>query len=265
MFSRPLSRRTPLHAAAFSDHVECVQLLLSHDAPVDVADESGSTPLMMAAAKGRSGVIGMKMPHGFTALSLCGSCLFLMALLLRFHGSCLRAGVPELLLASAGASASLVDKNGNTALHLACSNVSATPSDEPLCFTHALRSTSKLSEVNLFFEGGCSYNQRGSILAQFNLGKSELNHFYISKRQLMREEGGRAECHLGSSRAGWDVAEDVTEGGEVNDEVQRLQGHVLVPVATGTRFMFKNCTAVNLQSYIMFGARQNLSELKSIT
>lgn len=132
---------------------------------------------MMAAARGGAGVVGMKMPHGFTALSLCGSCLFLMSLLLRFHGSCLRAGVSELLLACA--SASLVDKNGNTALHLACSNVSATPSDEPLCFTHALRSTSKLSEVNLFFDGGCSHNQRGSILAQFNLGKFELNHFYI--------------------------------------------------------------------------------------
>lgn len=60
-------------------------------------------------------------------------------------------------------------------------------------------------------------------------------------------------------------AEDVTEGEEVNDEEQRLQGHVLAPVVTGTGCMFKNCTAVNLQSYIMFGARQNLSELKSIT
>lgn len=68
MYSHPLSCRTPLHAAAFSGHVDCVKLLLSHDAPVDVADESGCTPLMMAAARGRVGVVGMKMSHGFNCI-----------------------------------------------------------------------------------------------------------------------------------------------------------------------------------------------------
>uniref|UniRef100_A0A3Q4HEW7 Ankyrin repeat domain 44 n=1 Tax=Neolamprologus brichardi TaxID=32507 RepID=A0A3Q4HEW7_NEOBR len=78
----PLSSRTPLHAAAFAGHVDCVQLLLSHDAPVDVAEQSGRTALMMAAQRGRVGV----------------------------------------LLTSASANLSLTDKDGNTALHLACSN-----------------------------------------------------------------------------------------------------------------------------------------------
>lgn len=176
MYSHPLSCRTPLHAAAFSGHVDCVKLLLSHDAPADVADESGCTPLMMAAARGRVGVVGMQMSRGLTALSLCRFCSFLMSLLLCLHGSCPHTGVPEFLLGSANASAGLVDKNGNTALHLACSNVSVTPSDEPLCFTHALRFTSKLSEVNqtstlhpaaAFWEGGFSHKQTNSISSQF--------------------------------------------------------------------------------------------------
>lgn len=63
-------------------------------------------------------------------------------------GAVFMLAFPELLLGSANASASLVDKNGNAALHLACSNVSVTLSDEPLCFAHALGFTSKLSEVN---------------------------------------------------------------------------------------------------------------------
>lgn len=77
--------RTPLHAAAFSGHVDCVQLLISHDAPVDTADQSGRTALMMAAEKGRVGAL-------------------------------------EALLTGANANLSLTDKEGNTALHLACSS-----------------------------------------------------------------------------------------------------------------------------------------------
>lgn len=57
----PLSSfRTSLHAAAFSGHVDCVQLLLSHDAPVDAVDQLGRTALMMAAEKGRVGALGMR-------------------------------------------------------------------------------------------------------------------------------------------------------------------------------------------------------------
>ncbi|KAK5920444.1 hypothetical protein CgunFtcFv8_024252 [Champsocephalus gunnari] len=75
--------RTPLHAAAFSGHVDCVQLILSHDAPVDTVDQSGRSALMMAAEKGRVGAL-------------------------------------EVLLSSA--TLSQTDRDGNTALHLACSN-----------------------------------------------------------------------------------------------------------------------------------------------
>lgn len=51
--------RTPLHAAAFSDHIECVSLLLSHGAQANVVDtDSRRTPLMMAALNGQTNTVG---------------------------------------------------------------------------------------------------------------------------------------------------------------------------------------------------------------
>uniref|UniRef100_A0A8C5STF7 Uncharacterized protein n=1 Tax=Laticauda laticaudata TaxID=8630 RepID=A0A8C5STF7_LATLA len=76
--------RTPLHAAAFTDHVECLQLLLSHNAQVNSVDSSGKTPLMMAAENGQTNTV-------------------------------------EVLVSSAKADLTLQDKRKNTALHLACS------------------------------------------------------------------------------------------------------------------------------------------------
>lgn len=50
--------RTTLHAAAFGDHTECLQLLLRHDAQVNAVDHSGKTALMMAAENGQAGAVG---------------------------------------------------------------------------------------------------------------------------------------------------------------------------------------------------------------
>uniref|UniRef100_A0A3Q3LVJ4 Serine/threonine-protein phosphatase 6 regulatory ankyrin repeat subunit A-like n=1 Tax=Mastacembelus armatus TaxID=205130 RepID=A0A3Q3LVJ4_9TELE len=77
--------RTPLHAAAFSDHVECVSLLLSHGAQADIVDtHMRRTPLMMAALNGQTNAV-------------------------------------EVLVSSAKADFVLQDTERNTALHLACS------------------------------------------------------------------------------------------------------------------------------------------------
>lgn len=111
--------RTPLHAAAFSGHVDCVQLLLSHDAPVDAVDQSGRTALMMVAEKGGVGVLGTYCIAKH--FSLCVSdFICILYVFVAFIMSC----PLEVLLTSAKANLSLRDKDDNTALHLACSNVS---------------------------------------------------------------------------------------------------------------------------------------------
>lgn len=38
--------------------MECLQLLLNHNALVNAADNSGKTPLMMAAENGHGGAVG---------------------------------------------------------------------------------------------------------------------------------------------------------------------------------------------------------------
>lgn len=56
--------RTPLHAAAFSDHVECVSLLLSHGAQANAVDTHlRRTPLMMAALNGQTNTVGEYTHH----------------------------------------------------------------------------------------------------------------------------------------------------------------------------------------------------------
>lgn len=57
------SCRTPLHAAAFTDHVECLQLLLAHNAQVNCVDLGGKTPLMMAAENGQTNAVGKISPN----------------------------------------------------------------------------------------------------------------------------------------------------------------------------------------------------------
>uniref|UniRef100_A0A672L4H5 Ankyrin repeat domain 28 n=1 Tax=Sinocyclocheilus grahami TaxID=75366 RepID=A0A672L4H5_SINGR len=76
--------RTPLHAAAYTDHVECLQLLLGHNAQVNAIDMLGKTALMMAAGNGQTNAV-------------------------------------EVLVSSAKADLTLQDAHRNTALHLACS------------------------------------------------------------------------------------------------------------------------------------------------
>ena len=55
MFS---SCRTPLHAAAFNDQVECLHYLLEGNAEINAVDSELRTSLMVAAEKGHTKSVG---------------------------------------------------------------------------------------------------------------------------------------------------------------------------------------------------------------
>jgi serine/threonine-protein phosphatase 6 regulatory ankyrin repeat subunit A len=80
--------RTAVHAAAFNDNIDCMQLLVSRGGATNLADNMGRTPLMMAAYFGHTNVVDLLMSR----LSL---------------------PVEKLNLCH-------VDQQDNTALHLAC-------------------------------------------------------------------------------------------------------------------------------------------------
>ena len=50
--------RSSVHAAAFNNHVECLQLLLRYSASASSKDQTGKTPLMVAASYGHSATVG---------------------------------------------------------------------------------------------------------------------------------------------------------------------------------------------------------------
>uniref|UniRef100_A0A6Q2Z252 Uncharacterized protein n=1 Tax=Esox lucius TaxID=8010 RepID=A0A6Q2Z252_ESOLU len=82
--TRDTKGRTPLHAAACAEDVAGLQLVLRHGAEINAVDGTGRSALMVAADNGQSGTVAI-------------------------------------LLHRAKADLTLLDDNGNTALHLACS------------------------------------------------------------------------------------------------------------------------------------------------
>ena len=56
-----------MHAGAYNDQIECMELLEQHEANVNAVDANGYTPLMIAAERGHVGAIGML----FSILLLC--------------------------------------------------------------------------------------------------------------------------------------------------------------------------------------------------
>uniref|UniRef100_A0A8C5C8E9 Ankyrin repeat domain 52 n=1 Tax=Gadus morhua TaxID=8049 RepID=A0A8C5C8E9_GADMO len=86
---------SPLHAAAYSEKVDGLQLVLDQGAEVNAVDGSGRSALMVAADRGQSMAV-------------------------------------EMLLQQAKPDLTLLDVNNNTALHLACSKVPLTPARKGL-------------------------------------------------------------------------------------------------------------------------------------
>ena len=50
--------RTPVHAAAYNDQCDSLQMLLNHGGDVNRKDDHERTPLMYAAMNGQSAAIG---------------------------------------------------------------------------------------------------------------------------------------------------------------------------------------------------------------
>lgn len=55
---RDTHQYTPLHVAALTNSVDCCHILLSQRAPVDETDYKGRTPLICAAARGHTLILG---------------------------------------------------------------------------------------------------------------------------------------------------------------------------------------------------------------
>lgn len=113
--------------------MECLQLLLSHNAQVNSVDAAGKTPLMMAAENGQTNAVGTE---AWAARRCCNlkSQLALCLLLIVCVSITLLAHCSELLVSSAKADLTLQDAVKNTALHLACTKVGAT--GRPPTMTH---------------------------------------------------------------------------------------------------------------------------------
>uniref|UniRef100_A0A8C3JR70 Ankyrin repeat domain 52 n=1 Tax=Calidris pygmaea TaxID=425635 RepID=A0A8C3JR70_9CHAR len=157
--SRDAKGRTPLHAAAFADNIHGLQLLLRHQAEVDVTDKLGRTPLMMASENGHTAAVGRWLAAAFHGVGAAnppsapsitaspgepgrpsppghaGAAAPLLPHSTRplphaagfcaasSHQQLFSLPVSEFLLYQAKANITVLDVNKNTALHLACSKV----------------------------------------------------------------------------------------------------------------------------------------------
>ncbi|KAF2349478.1 Ankyrin repeat-containing domain [Trinorchestia longiramus] len=123
--------RSALHVAAARSHVQSVKLLLSSEATVDALDASGASALVAAVKSGRVAAVVALIDHGASISiqdTLGNSAL---------HYACLLAASPvaEAILASllkmdqsatASSVIDMVNRDGNTALHLAAAKANLT-------------------------------------------------------------------------------------------------------------------------------------------
>uniref|UniRef100_A0A1I8JL13 ANK_REP_REGION domain-containing protein n=1 Tax=Macrostomum lignano TaxID=282301 RepID=A0A1I8JL13_9PLAT len=102
---------SPLHCAAGRGHDTCVELLLEAGAQVDGRDSRGRTPLHAAAHGDHCEAASLLLRYGATVDALRRFC----------WQPARRAPLPPACLLDAGASVSVVDADGRTCLHHACS------------------------------------------------------------------------------------------------------------------------------------------------
>ncbi|MCJ8749976.1 hypothetical protein PDJAM_G00193700 [Pangasius djambal] len=109
--------RTPLHLAAYKNHIEVVRILLKAGCDLDIQDDGDQTALHRAAVVGNSDVITALIQEG-CALDRQDKDGNTALHEVAWHGF----SQSVKLLVKAGANIHAKNKAGNTALHLACQN-----------------------------------------------------------------------------------------------------------------------------------------------
>ncbi|KAF4092108.1 hypothetical protein AMELA_G00017230 [Ameiurus melas] len=109
--------RTPLHLAAYKNHIEVVRILLRAGCELDIQDDGDQTALHRAAVVGNSDVITALVQEG-CALDRQDKDGNTALHEVAWHGF----SQSVKLLVKAGANIHAKNKAGNTALHLACQN-----------------------------------------------------------------------------------------------------------------------------------------------
>ncbi|KAI5614780.1 ankyrin repeat domain-containing protein 6, partial [Silurus asotus] len=109
--------RTPLHLAAYKNHIEVVKILLRAGCDLDIQDDGDQTALHRAAVVGNSDVISALIQEG-CALDRQDKDGNTALHEVAWHGF----SQSVKLLVKAGANIHAKNKAGNTALHLACQN-----------------------------------------------------------------------------------------------------------------------------------------------
>ena len=107
--------RSPLHGAAYSGSLPCLELLLREDADISVSDMSGDTPLHTAAQQGHAAFAEKLLHHSHTSVNRRNACGQTPLHRAAQSGNC---EVTELLLKS-DATLDAVDEEGFTPVHIA--------------------------------------------------------------------------------------------------------------------------------------------------
>ena len=107
--------RSPLHGAAYSGSLPCLELLLEKDADISLSDLSGDTPLHTAAQQGHADFVKKLLHHSHTSVNRKNACGQTPLHRAAQSDNC---EVTELLLES-DATLDAVDEEGFTPVHIA--------------------------------------------------------------------------------------------------------------------------------------------------
>jgi ankyrin repeat protein len=168
--------RTPLHHAVITDNLAVVKICLATGANLDLADEDGATPLMLAKEYHRSDIIGAFAAKGLVPFSL--------PLAIRYGSD---EDVTRLL--ATGADVKAPDDGGDTPLHIAVNY-------------------GRQAVVNSLIAKGADINARNSYLAQTPLyraaatGNTDILRLLLAQGAKLTDKGSSLDTPLHAAARG---------------------------------------------------------------